>query len=1062
MKHRHAIFRSRLGLALCFMLAGGAIIPQSSVLKAETSVTQQSRKITGTITDAKGEPLLGVNVVVKGTTNGTITDLDGKYVLEVEPDAILVISYIGYVTQQTPASGNVMNITLKEDTQNLDEVVVVGYGTQQKKDITGSVAVIDTEELLASSGSSATQQLQGKAAGVNIGTSGAPGSATMVRIRGINSINDNGPLYVIDGVSTRDQDLSSINPNDIESMQVLKDASSAAIYGAQAANGVILITTKKGTKTGQPRLTYDGYYGFSKTGKRYDVLNAYDRIDVEWQASKNNLDLTGASANGELPYHQQFGSTSDSWVNHLPNYMTVTGAGGSTSIDPSDYDQANNVVYAPVGDTNWWDEISQLGWMQNHQLSLSGGTDKGQYTMSMNYFDQQGTAIESYFTRYQARANSSYNVRPWLRFGENLTYSFSKNNGLSFSGTESNIYSWTYRASPYVPVYDYAGNYAGSLFAGTGNFQNPVAIRERNKDNYATTQRVFGNVYGEADLWTGLTFKTNFGIDYRNDYSYSMTKNNPEFSESGGQNNFYESNYFNYRWVWTNTLSFSRTFNEIHSLNILLGTEAIRDGLGRSLNARRYNYLFEDNTNTYTLDMGENNSQRTNSSTYNGEFALFGMFARADYGYKDKYLLTGIIRRDGVSRFSESNRYGVFPSISAGWRMSEEAFMEPSRDWLDDLKIRAGYGVTGNNGFGNGYTTRMYKANDMWPTNGVWQPGYGSIRNINPDLKWEEKSELNFGLDFSLFNDRLWGKFDLYFRQVDDMLYLANAPMPPMVHDEVMKNIGSLENRGWEFELGGDIVRSKNFRYTSTLRLSHNKTKIKSMGDDGFFLDEVKFPSPGNPGTAVRLQNGLELGQYFIYKYAGLDENGKWLIYDKNNEIVPAVDGTKSNLVAENKHFVGNAIPKVILSWDHTFRYKNWDLSVFLRSWLDYDVFSQVNMYYGLANDSQLNVLKSAYTRNRNIKDEKILCDYWIDDASFLKIDAINLGYTLDLKRWTRYIQSAKIYLTIRDVAVFTDYNGINPEVDINGLNPGFEYVNNTASMYPQTTRFTLGVQLTF
>ena len=537
MKHRHAIFKSRLGLALCFLLAGGAIIPQSSVLKAETSVTQQSRKITGTITDAKGEPLLGVNVVVKGTTNGTITDLDGKYVLEVEPNAILVISYIGYVTQQTPASGNVMNITLKEDTQNLDEVVVVGYGTQQKKDITGSVAVIDTEELLASSGSSATQQLQGKAAGVNIGTSGAPGSATMVRIRGINSINDNGPLYVIDGVSTRDQDLSSINPNDIESMQVLKDASSAAIYGAQAANGVILITTKKGTKTGQPRLTYDGYYGFSKTGKRYDVLNAYDRIDVEWQASKNNLDLTGASANGELPYHQQFGSTSDSWVNHLPNYMTVTGAGGSTSIDPSDYDQANNVVYAPVGDTNWWDEISQLGWMQNHQLSLSGGTDKGQYTMSMNYFDQQGTAIESYFTRYQARANSSYNVRPWLRFGENLTYSFSKNNGLSFSGTESNIYSWTYRASPYVPVYDYAGNYAGSLFAGTGNFQNPVAIRERNKDNYATTQRIFGNVYGEADLWTGLTFKTNFGIDYRNDYSYSMTKTTGEFSESGGQNN---------------------------------------------------------------------------------------------------------------------------------------------------------------------------------------------------------------------------------------------------------------------------------------------------------------------------------------------------------------------------------------------------------------------------------------------------------------------------------------------------------------------------------------------
>ena len=362
----------------------------------------------------------------------------------------------------------------------------------------------------------------------------------MVRIRGINTVNDNGPLYVIDGVSTRDQDLSSINPNDIESMQVLKDASSAAIYGAQAANGVILITTKKGTRSGQPKLTYDGYVGFSNTAKRYDVLNARDRIDVEWQGQMNNLNLTGAAAKGELPYHQQFGSTSDSWVNHYPNYMTVSGAGGSTSIDPSDYSLEDKRVYAPVSDTNWWDEISQKGMMHNHQLSLSGGTEKGQYLMSVNYFDQKGTVIDSYFTRYQARANTSFNIRPWLRFGENLTYSFSKNNGLSFSGAESNIYSWTYRASPFVPVRDIAGNYAGSLFAGTGNFQNPVAIQERNADNYYTTQRVFGNIYGEADLWTGLTFRTNFGIDYRNDYEYYMSKKNPEFSESPNENYFNE------------------------------------------------------------------------------------------------------------------------------------------------------------------------------------------------------------------------------------------------------------------------------------------------------------------------------------------------------------------------------------------------------------------------------------------------------------------------------------------------------------------------------------------
>ena len=1028
MKHRHAIFRSRLGLALCFMLAGGAIIPQSSVLKAETSVTQQSRKITGTITDAKGEPLLGVNVVVKGTTNGTITDLDGKYVLEVEPDAILVISYIGYVTQQTPASGNVMNITLKEDTQNLDEVVVVGYGTQQKKDITGSVAVIDTEELLASSGSSATQQLQGKAAGVNIGTSGAPGSATMVRIRGINSINDNGPLYVIDGVSTRDQDLSSINPNDIESMQVLKDASSAAIYGAQAANGVILITTKKGTKTGQPRLTYDGYYGFSKTGKRYDVLNAYDRIDVEWQASKNNLDLTGASANGELPYHQQFGSTSDSWVNHLPNYMTVTGAGGSTSIDPSDYDQANNVVYAPVGDTNWWDEISQLGWMQNHQLSLSGGTDKGQYTMSMNYFDQQGTAIESYFTRYQARANSSYNVRPWLRFGENLTYSFSKNNGLSFSGTESNIYSWTYRASPYVPVYDYAGNYAGSLFAGTGNFQNPVAIRERNKDNYATTQRVFGNVYGEADLWTGLTFKTNFGIDYRNDYSYSMTKNNPEFSESGGQNNFYESNYFNYRWVWTNTLSFSRTFNEIHSLNILLGTEAIRDGLGRSLNARRYNYLFEDNTNTYTLDMGENNSQRTNSSTYNGEFALFGMFARADYGYKDKYLLTGIIRRDGVSRFSESNRYGVFPSISAGWRMSEEAFMEPSRDWLDDLKIRAGYGVTGNSeipvatNFANLFTTSTSYTNyDMTGANNSETTGFRLSTYGNTDTKWEMTKMVNLGLDATFLNGKFSGSFEWYTKKTSNMLIQAAYTSMAGESGSPYINFGDIKNTGFDF-MFNYRDRKGDWAWDLSLNLSHYKNEVLKLDDS-------------------------------------------------------------------DRTFIGSPHPDLTGGLNATLTWKNWDFTMFWNFSIGNDLYNNTKYFtdFWTFNGNKSSRLRDqSWTLNGdnsnailpmlNTEDNysgAYSSSYYVEDASFLRLKNLVLGYSLPKELLKKAgIQNLRLYLQAENILTITGYTGLDPEFtnaylrqsDSDTDGAGRVDLKRGVDMggWPTTMRFLLGVNFTF
>ncbi|MEZ7948436.1 MAG: SusC/RagA family TonB-linked outer membrane protein, partial [Macellibacteroides fermentans] len=755
MNKQLAFVKSGLGLALCFLLVGAGNTPPLYAANTEVSVNQQARTVTGTVKDAKGETLLGVNVVVKGTTNGTITDLDGKYSLEVPSNAILEFSYIGYVTQAVPVTGRVMDIVMKEDARNLDEVVVVGYGTQAKKDITGSVAVVDTKDLLASSGSSATQQLQGKAAGVYIGQNGSPGASTMVRIRGINTVNDNGPLYVIDGVSTRNQNLSSLNPNDIESMQVLKDASAAAIYGAQAANGVILITTKKGTQSGQPKLTYDGYFGIQKTGKKYDVLNSTDRLNLEWEAKANNYAINGVN---KLPSHVQFGTGAKPVI---PNYLTQAGAGGSQNIDPNTYSYPGNTM-VPFSNTDWWDEVDRVAPMQNHQVGLSGGTDKGQYNLSANYFDQRGTVIESYYTRYQVRANSSFNVRPWLRFGENLTYAWTKDQGLTSSGAEDNPYSWTYRASPYVPVYDIKGNFAGSKIAGTGNFQNVVAQQKRNADNYYTNSRIFGNLWGEIDFMKGLTFRTNFGMDYTSAYQYRMSKKNLEFSETRGTNDLFEQSTFNFRWVWTNTLAFDTKFGEDHSLKVLLGTEAIRDGLGRGLSGQRYGYLYENNTDTWVLSMGVNDLTRVNNSWYNGEFALFGMFGRADYAYQDKYLATVIVRRDGVSRFSKSNRYGTFPSVSLGWRISEEDFMENTQDWLDDLKLRVGYGQTGNaevpraTNFAYEFSTDPGTTGyDLGGTNGTTYTGYKLNRFGNEDTKWESTDMFNVGLDATFLN----GKF---------------------------------------------------------------------------------------------------------------------------------------------------------------------------------------------------------------------------------------------------------------------------------------------------------------
>ncbi len=979
-----------LRIVCCLLLTTAALSLQA----------QTRNQVSGRVTDAAGEPLVGATVVVVGTTTGTTTDIDGNYAINAPAAGQLKFSYIGYAEQTVEiGTQSVINITLQDDSQVLKDVVVIGYGTMEKKSVTSSITSIKGDDLTAGmGGSTIATVLQGKVPGLTISGSSSPNSSNGFQLRGVASINaSQSPLVVIDGIPGGD--MRALIQEDIESIDVLKDASAGAIYGTRAAGGVILITTKR-AKQGRVSVNYTGEFSIESIRKYPDLLSSSEYV--------------------EYGLGEDYGS-----------------------------------------DTDWFKELTnELPFSQRHTVSLSGGTEAAQVYTSFMAQDQKGIVIGDNRKDYSGRINARFNLFDGLiEVRANAQFREAERDNRNSSG----IFKMAFGLNPTIPLYDPENpsdyNVVGNGISGTSF--NPVAdIMLRTKNG--KDQWLLADATVKINLMKGLSLQGTVGIDKRQYQEYTYVSHDHKESidnsrRGGASHKFSKDNrvsveaYANYH----------RTFAEDHTLDVVAGYSFWQAG-GESFSMSNYDFPV-DGVGPWDMGVGSylTDGRASMDSGKDPRERLLSLFGRANYSYKDRYMATVSFRREGSSKFGPNNRWGNFWAVSGGWRLSNEAFMRDIR-WIDDLKIRLGYGVTGNNGFGNGYTTRMYTANDMWPTNGIWQPGYGSVRNINPDLKWEEKSELNVGFDFALFDNRLWGKFDLYYRQVNDMLYNVNAPMPPMVHDTVMKNIGSLENRGWEFELGGDIVRSKNFRYTSSVRLSHNKTRINRLGDDGFFLDEVTFPSPGNPGTAVRLQNGLELGQFFIYKYAGLDENGKWLIYDKNNEIVPAIDGSTSNLIAENKHFVGNAIPKVILSWDHTFKYKNWDLSVYLRSWLDYDVFSQVNMYYGLANDSQLNVLKSAYTRNRNIKDEKILCDYWLDDGSFLKIDAINLGYTLDLRKWTRYIQSAKLYLTIRDLAVFTNYNGLNPEIDINGLYPGFEYVNDTASMYPQTTRFTLGVQITF
>jgi TonB-linked SusC/RagA family outer membrane protein len=1037
-----------------------------------TAAFAQTGTVSGVVKDVAGEPLIGVNVLVKGTTNGAITDIDGNYsVQNVPAQSILVFSYIGYVTQEIPV-GNQRNITveLREDTQRLDEVVVVGYSTQQKKDITGSVAVVDTKELLKSTGSSAMAQLQGKVAGIQISTSSSAGGNSMVRIRGVNSVNNNGPLYVIDGISTRNQNLNSINPNDIESLQVLKDASASAIYGAQASNGVILITTKKGVNTGQPVFTYDAYYGWQVPGKKYDLLNSKDRMDLEYKGMLNQSINNGTydPNNPESwPSHELF-KTSATGFTPYP-YQSNT-QGGIDSYDMNTYNFAypGLQVYSAYADADWWDIISRDNApVQNHQFGLRGGNDKGQYNASVNIYDQKSTLVYSYYRRYSTRLNTSFNIRPWLRFGEDFAYSWWRDLGVNNESTEGTLYSQAYRATPWVGPYDLGGNFNGSVIPGTGNWNNPLAQIARQEGNYWTGQRLNLSAWMELDLFKDLTFTSRLGIEYTNGWYYRMDKINLEFSESPRTNNLQEQANFNIRRVWQNTLQYKTVFNDVHRLTALIGTEAINDGIGRTLTGQRYNYLFENDVNTWTLSMGERNDQREANSSYNGEYALFGIFGRVDYSFQDKYLFTGTLRRDGASRLSKSNRYGTFPSVSLGWRVSGEDFMESTRDWLDDLKLRFGWGQVGNVelpsaiNWASTYSLSADQAN--YPIDGS-QSGSTGFRQTqigNEDTKWEAVESINVGLDASLLKGKFGIGIEYFNKKTTNMLIraaysdLAGEANAPFI------NYGSMENNGFEATLNY-FDGSGDWSWNATLTLTHVKNKIISLSENPGFILWTGGNRIINEGQIARTTAGFPMAQFWGYKVDGVYENTQQV-----NALLPRgvsaqmseedaqqfvgyhkfVDVNKDGKLDDvnDRTLIGDPNPDLIAGLNLGVNYKNFDLTLFWFSQIGNDLFNNTLLFTDF---QQFRGNRSTRMRDNSWEPNKpinrwtlpqlnaadnysgIVSSYFVEDGSYLRLNNMVLGYTLPkplLQKLT--ISNLRVYFQLENALTFTKYTGLDPQV---------------------------------
>lgn len=970
------------------------------------SVNQQGKTVTVIVSDASGE-LIGANVIVKGTTNGNVTDFNGQVVLDNVPaNAILEISYIGYQTKEIPVGNQTtIKVNLVEDSQALEEVVVVGYGTMEKKQVTSSVTSLAAGDMMKGvGGSDITSSLQGKISGLVMSNNGATNAGTTIQLRGLTSINSGKePLIVVDGFPGGD--IRALNQDDIKSIDVLKDASAGAIYGTRAASGVILITTKSGSNTnGKVKLNYST----------------------------------------ELSKKQNY---------NKPEMLTADEYRQRTDINIVDYGQ----------NADWWDAmLNKDNFSQKHHLSLELGSENAQVYTSFFYETNEGIAIKDSRQDYGGRLNANFKLFDgWLEIRPIVDYrQTARTSDGSDEDKKPNFKQALYN-NPTRSPYDAESESGYNVWTGETLDYNIVADRML-------------NTYEGLDKWFKPEVTMKLNIKPIEGLSYTQTL--------GYENRQWELHEFDSRYHRTEVtnnrtgrayLGFDKTenltsegyftylkeFKGGHNLNAVAGYSFFETN-GENFNMTNYNFQVEG---VKFWDIGKGSyltdGKAAMSSAKDITERLFALYARANYSYNDKYMVSATIRHEGSSKFAAENRWGNFWALSGGWRISAEEFMKDF-SWLTDLKLRFGYGVTGNNDFDASYMANTLSSDAYWMLpNGSWAYTYGPSSNVNPGLGWEEKAEWNIGLDYAFFNNRLYGKFDYYRRKINGMLYNVNVPQPPYPNGTQWQNIGEMESKGWEFEVGGDIIQTKDFTWTSNLNLSHNSGKILSMWGDGTYINGNTFDEPGWPGEASRIQDGAEIGAFYIWKFAGFDEDGNFLLYNKEGEVIPASEKTDND-----KQYIGNYLPKVIMGWNNSFRYKNFDLGINMRSWIGFDVYNTFPMYLGIQGQNgagQWNLWKPALEDERynKIRGVKQLCDYFLEDGSFLKIDAITLGYTLSLKQYTKWADRLRVYGTIGNVATITGYSGYNPEVDITSWANG---VDKVWDCNPIVRTYTLGIQVSF
>ena len=1016
------------GTGINYELEGTHIILTTEAIK-DLHAQQQAKTVTGTVTDVSGEPIIGANIRIKGTTTGTITDIDGNFSIEAEPQSVIEVSYIGYLTQETVINNQKsIRFLLKEDTKTLDEVVVIGYGVQKKADLTGSVANINTEKLNTQSNANIGQALQGKIAGVDIvSQGGAPGSGTRIMVRGIGTLNNASPLYIVDGMYMNSID--HINPNDIASIDVLKDASSAAIYGSRAANGVIIVTTKEGSNTeGKPIIDLSVNLGISTASKFLDMLDAKGWAEVTTIARQ--------------------------------------------AIGKPALDMATDLANKP--DNDWQDIMFRPALMQNYNLSVKGGGKYSTYYTGLGYFNQDGIVKGTNYQRYNIQSKNDYK-RGIFSAGTNLIISFSHDprHKPLHQELRGGMIGTILQSVPTLEKYDDTreGGYGGT-YGDVVNIPHPLAIIDDNiMDRYNENVKIFANLYAQIELFKGLKYKLNLTPDfsferyknYLNKYDFGLATNSiTQLTERQRRRR---------NILVENLLTFDRTFGE-HKISALAGytyqdsrfrhIQAYGEGLPQGL---------EEIDAATTNRSNEGNSWRS---------VLTSILGRVFYSYQNKYLFTATIRRDGSSKFGKNNRYGYFPSFSLGWNVAEEKFME-NVHWLDQLKLRGGYGVLGNQEIDNYQYSSTITTGINYPDgNGGLLQGAFPKNFANPDIKWEETAMTNVGIDFMAFNNRLSLTADYYVKNTKDILLTVPIPISSGGANDPIRNAGKIRNNGFEFNLGWMDQPNPDISYGINLIGSFNKNKVIAMGSES---GSIKGGSTNQNITTSETKAGYPIGGYWLISTAGYFNSQEEVdAYAKDGKkIQPAaepgdikfVDANNDGVINDDDRvFQGSPFPDFTFALNGNMRYKNFDLSIGLQGVLGNKIYNATRQtledvtkgsnflascldYWTPENKNASHPRLTWDDPNRNTRAES---DRYLENGSYLRLRSVQLGYTFPQTWFKGAIQHARVYINAENLFTITSYSGYSP--DVNADNANYRGFDNF--IYPTNRTFMLGLNVTF